>query len=80
MNRQIDYKALLANVDEMITLLEFDAMRSAGKTKLNSQHIHSLYVMKDLYEKKCAKTQDAKATRSKVKAVAEETMTPPRDV
>ena len=79
MNRVIDYNEILKNVDQMIELLEFDSMRSAGKTKLNSQHLHSLYELKDRYEeklakssKKSAKTQDAKATRSKVEAVAEE--------
>ena len=49
-NREIDYKALLDNVKEMINLLEFDSMRSAGKTKLNSQHLHSLYFLVDKYE------------------------------
>jgi len=47
----IDYKVLLENVDKMINLLEYDAMRSAGKTKLNSQHLESLYVLKDRYSK-----------------------------
>ena len=55
MNRVIDYDILLKNVNEMITLLEFDAMRSSGKTKMNSQHIHSLYEMKDRYVAKLAK-------------------------
>ena len=54
MSRTIDYKLLLANINEMITLLEFDAMRSAGKAKLNSQHLHSLYELKKIYEAKVA--------------------------
>ena len=46
----IDYKKLLENVDTMINLLEYDSMRSSGKTKLNSQHLHSLYFLKEKYE------------------------------
>ena len=70
--RMIDYNALLENVVEMIGLLEFDSMRSAGKCKLNGVDLHSLYGLKDRYEAmiKSAKTQDAKATRKKVEAVA----------
>lgn len=49
---EVDYKTLLKNVDMMINLLEFDAMRSSGKAKLNSQHLHSLYYLKDKYEAK----------------------------
>ena len=50
-NHPVDYKALTANIDTMINLLEYDAMRSSGKMKLNSQHLHSLYYLKDLYAK-----------------------------
>ena len=49
-NRNIDYTKLLKNVDEMIGLLEYDSMRSAGKCKMNSQHLHSLYFLKEKYE------------------------------
>ena len=52
MNRTIDYTALLKNVDEMIETLEFDSMRSAGKCKMNSQHLHSLYELKKTYTAK----------------------------
>ena len=71
-NRDIDYDILLANVEQMIGLLEYDSMRSAGKCKLNGVDLHSLYGLKDRYEAmiKGAKTQDAKATRKKVEAVA----------
>ena len=48
---KIDYTALLNNVDTMINLLEFDGMRSPGKAKMNSQHLHSLYELKDRYMK-----------------------------
>ena len=50
MVRKIDYVALLNNVNDMIELLEFDSMRSSGKAKLNSQHLHSLYYLKEKYE------------------------------
>ena len=47
----IDYDLLLLNVSKMINLLEFDAMRSSGKAKLNSQHLESLYSLEDRYSK-----------------------------
>lgn len=47
----INYSTLLENVENMINLLEFDAMRSSGKAKLNSQHLESLYALKDRYMK-----------------------------
>ena len=46
----IDYKVLLDRVNNMINLLEYDSMRSSGKAKLNSQHLESLYNLKDRYE------------------------------
>ena len=46
----IDYQELRDNVATMINLLEYDAMRSPGKAKLNSQHLHSLYEMLDRYD------------------------------
>ena len=49
--KEINYSDLLQNVEEMINLLEYDAMRSSGKTKLNSQHLESLYSLKDRYMK-----------------------------
>ena len=39
----------------MINLLEYDSMRSPGKAKLNSQHLHSLYYLKEIYENKLTK-------------------------
>ena len=53
----IDYKTLLENVDTMINLLEYDSMRSSGKTKLNSQHLHSLYFLKEKYEMMTSKKE-----------------------
>ena len=55
MLHQIDYETLLYNVNQMLNLLEFDAMRSSGKAKLNSQHLHSLYYLRDIYEDKVKK-------------------------
>ena len=52
MTRIIDYVQLLKNVEEMISLLEFDSMRSAGKCKLNAGHLDSLYNLKKIYEAK----------------------------
>ena len=63
MNHKIDYEALLANVDNMIGLLEHDAMRSPGKAKMNSQHLHSLYFLKDRYEEKIAKPMAKKTAK-----------------
>jgi len=51
--RNIDYEMLFDNVKTMINLLEYDSMRSSGKCKLNSQHLHSLYFLKGIYEEKC---------------------------
>ena len=50
MNHKVEYDKLLDNVVMMINLLEYDAMRSSGKMKLNSQHLHSLYFLKVKYE------------------------------
>lgn len=59
----IDYNLLLENVDRMINLLEYDSMRSSGKAKMNSQHLHSLYDLKDRYEAKL-KTATKPAAKS----------------
>ena len=48
---KVEYDVLLENVDKMINLLEFDAMRSSGKAKLNCGHLESLYTLKDRYSK-----------------------------
>ena len=47
---EIDTNKLLENVVKMINLLEYDSMRSSGKAKMNSQHLHSLYFLKEKYE------------------------------
>ena len=56
----IDYEALIMNLDKMINLLEYDSMRSPGKAKLNSQHLHSLYELKDRYESKVKPSKKSK--------------------
>ncbi len=49
-SKEVDYDKLLSNVTEMINLLEYDAMRSSGKAKLNSSNLVDLYSLKDRYE------------------------------
>ena len=45
----INYEDLKDNLEKMINLLEYDSMRSPGKAKMNSQHLHSLYFLLDRY-------------------------------
>ena len=50
--KPINKEELVKNMKEMINLLEFDSMRSAGKAKLNSQHLHSMYwLLENVYNK-----------------------------
>lgn len=60
--KEINYNLLMDNIDSMINLLEFDAMRSSGKAKMNSQHLHSLYYLKEKYEPKLKKPVAKKVT------------------
>ena len=60
MLHEIDYELLLKNVNSMINLLEFDSMRSSGKAKLNSQHLHSMYFLQEKYESKVKKPTPVK--------------------
>ena len=60
MLHEIDYELLLKNVNSMINLLEFDSMRSSGKAKLNSQHLHSMYFLQEKYESKVKKPTPTK--------------------
>lgn len=53
--RDIDKEALLRNVMDMINTLEYDSMRSPGKTKLNAGVLVSLYHLKDIYEAEAKK-------------------------
>ena len=45
----IDYAILVKNVEVMINLLEYDAMRSSGKAKTNSATLNDLYELADRY-------------------------------
>ena len=53
MNREIDKDQIISRLEEMIEVLEYDSMRSAGKAKLNSQHLHSMYwLLQNVYKVK----------------------------
>ena len=58
--REIDYKKLISNIDEMTNTMEYDAMRSAGKMKINADTLSSLVKLKDYYLKKLPKTPNKK--------------------
>jgi hypothetical protein len=53
--RIIDRDALKHNVKEMINTLEYDSMRSAGKTKMNAQTLVNLHALIDIYNKQNSK-------------------------
>jgi len=55
--KPIDYQRLLDNVNQMINLLEYDAMRGSGKCKLNAANIADLYQLKDRYEAAIGKSE-----------------------
>ena len=65
MQREIDYNRLLANVNEMINTLEYDSMRSGGKTKLNCDRLFYLYSQKDRYSKMLEKNSKKPTTKNK---------------
>jgi|TARA_B110000211_G_scaffold177170_1_gene200278 hypothetical protein len=46
---EINYEHLIANIKEMINLLEYDSMRSAGKAKMNAGQLEALYNLIDRY-------------------------------
>ena len=48
----IDYKKIIENYDAVINTLEYDSMRSGGKSKLNVQNLHYLYAIKEKYEQR----------------------------
>lgn len=63
--REIDYEQLVANYNEMINVLEYDSMRSAGKAKLNSTTLVQLHELRAHYQakvnsKKAAVKKEAK--------------------
>ena len=47
--REIDYDQLRKHVDDMINTAEYDAMRSAGKCKMNADVLVNLYKLKEIY-------------------------------
>lgn len=48
--RDVNKEQLLEHVVNMINTLEYDSMRSPGKTKFNCQTLAALYDLKDRYE------------------------------
>ena len=54
--KEIDTSLVISQLKTMINVLEYDSMRSAGKAKLNSQHLHSMYwLLQNVYEVPVAK-------------------------
>jgi len=49
--RDINKTELLYNIETMINTLEYDSMRSPGKTKVNANLLVNLHTLKDIYEK-----------------------------
>ena len=49
--REINKSEVLYNIETMINTLEYDSMRSPGKTKLNAGLLVDLYTLKDIYVK-----------------------------
>lgn len=64
--QHIDRTVILNNIKEMIGTLEFDAMRSPGKAKMNSQHLHSLYWLVNHYEAEVKNAAAAKPAKKEV--------------
>ena len=51
MAHKIEKEDIKENLLNMINLLEYDSMRSPGKAKLNSQHLHSMYwLLQNVYK------------------------------
>ena len=55
MNKNIDYEVVVANIHQSLNALEYDSMRSAGKTKFNATTLNELYAIKDALEEKLPK-------------------------
>lgn len=47
--REINYRALKENMEDMINALEYDAMRSPGKMKVNAESLYYLQMLKKHY-------------------------------
>jgi hypothetical protein len=57
--REINKTELLYNIETMINTLEYDSMRSAGKTKVNCGLLVNLYTLKDIYIKELKNSKAA---------------------
>jgi len=58
--RDTNIDMLLEHVVSMINTLEYDSMRSPGKTKVNAGTLVSLYALKDIYEAEAKKKPASK--------------------
>ena len=58
--KDIKYELVQKNINEMINVLEFDGMRSAGKIKINAQTLYYLHQLNAHYSKAAAKKQPVK--------------------
>ena len=59
MVREINKSEVLYNIDTMINTLEYDSMRSPGKTKVNAGLLVNLYTLKDIYIKELKNSKAA---------------------
>jgi len=57
--RDINKTELLYNIETMINTLEYDSMRSPGKTKVNAGLLVNLYTLKDIYIKELKNSKAA---------------------
>ena len=63
--RIIDYAQLTKNYETMIDTLEYDSMRSAGKSKLNADSLANMHALKDRYMEMISKKPTPVATTAK---------------
>ena len=57
--REVNKTEVLFNVETMINTLEYDSMRSPGKTKINAGLLVNLYTLKDIYIKELKNSKAA---------------------
>ena len=57
--REINKSEVLYNIETMINTLEYDSMRSPGKTKVNAGLLVNLYTLKDIYIKELKNSKAA---------------------
>ena len=50
--KHVDHAQVLKNIEQMINIMEFDAMRSAGKAKMNAANLVDMYKLKEIYTTK----------------------------